>query len=385
MSESDRMVVPNIAETAYGWRMFLRCNGKLTTKRFNRTKYTYAQVKAYVAGARADAERDRREHDRARQQAVAEEGTFARDARKYLGLKTVQAMPSYVDRIREIGRWTAVFGTRPRGTITARQMDEQLQAWRDEGAAPSSLNKYRTALMSLYTRLDGRAAANPVRETRSFEEPAAQPRGLSYDLIKRLLDLIPREQSAPIAGVKGSRSRGNKTRARLEIMAWTGMTPAQIRLLRSEHLNLRERWYVSPQRKKGTRRRRHPRPVQPKPMTQDAHDAFARFVALKAWGAFNTDSLRHTLSRAATKLEAELRTELDDPAYRLPRLKPYDLRHSFATELFRQTSNLPLVAEMLDHSSLEMTKRYAAGAMSDVMKSAMRQFETATTRHRKAG
>ena len=66
----------------------------------------------------------------------------------------------------------------------------------------------------------------------------------------------------------------------------------------------------------------------------------------------------------------------------IPKVRLYDLRHSFGTELFRVTGNLALVAEMLDHSSLAMTKRYALGAVSDVLKGGMQKFERAAGRRR---
>jgi integrase len=369
-------VAQNIYQTPHGWRVYVRRDGILKPVRF-KADVTLEQLQVFVDSFKQESARLRAER---RADDVERAGTLAADAARYLNLKVVRAMPSYTDRVREMARWVTAFGRRPRPSITGRDIDEQLQAWRTAGDAPASLNKYRTALMSLYTRLDGRGAANPVRESHAFEEPAAEPRGLPYWLIRRLLDAMPRDQSRPIKGVKGSRSRGSMTRARFEILAWTGMTPAQIKKLTPASFNLKERWYISPQRRKGSRRPRHPRPLVKKPMTRDAQAAFARFVEVKAWGAFNTRSLRHTLERARRKVEQDLRKERKDPKYVLPAMRPYDFRHSFGTELLRRTKNLPLVAEMLDHSSLQMTKRYALGAVSDVLRDGMRQFQAAAGR-----
>ncbi len=375
---SDVRVAPNIYRTPRGWRVYVRRKNVLHPKRFP-ASFTLEQLQAYVDDYRAESARLQEQR---REEQKAHAGSFAADAKTYLVLRAVKAMPSYTDRTREIDRWTKAFGRRPRSTITARDIDEQLQAWRDEGLAAASVNKLRTALMSLYTRLDGRGGANPVRETHVFEEPAPEARGRSYEVIRALLDAMPADQSRPVKGEEGSRSRGSLTRVRFEIMAWTGMTPSQIKQLRPRHLNLKERWYISPGRRKGHRRPRHPRPEVKKPMTRDAFQAFKRFVALKAWGPFNTRSLRHSLERARVKAEKALQEKHKNPRLEIPRLRPYDFRHSFATELFRRTGNLPLVAEMLDHSSLQMTKRYALGGVSDVMRSGMRAFEAATARPR---
>jgi len=378
-SDREIRVAPNIYRTPHGWRVYVRRDGVLHPVRF-KPDTTLEQLQAYVDQFK-DQSATLREERRAT--AAAHAGTFAGDAARYLALVVVTAMPSYTDRVRQIGRWVKAFGKRPRGAITARDIDEQLQAWRTAGDAASTVNKHRTALMSLYSRLDGRAAANPVRETRAFEEPAAEARGRSYEDIRALLDAMPREQSRPIKGVKGSRTRGSQTRVRFEIMAWTGMTPSQIKQLRPRHLNVRERWYISPPRRKGHRRPRQPRPEIKKPMTTDARLAFERFIALNAWGDFSTRSLRHTLERARKKVEQLRRKARRDPDYVLPTLRPYDFRHSFGTELFRRTGNLPLVAEMLDHSSLQMTKRYALGAVSDVLRAGMQQFQRAAGRKAK--
>jgi integrase len=376
-STREERIAPNIYRTPHGWRVYVRRDGVLKPIRFKRD-VTLAQLQIFVDAykqetARIQAERRALDTERA--------GTFAGDAARYLRLAVIQAMPSYTDRCREIARWVAVFGRRPRATITAHDIDEQLQKWHTAGDAPSSVNKYRAALMALYTRLDGRSAANPVRDTRLFQEAPARVRGLPYPLIKALLDAMPRDQSRPIKGVKGSRARGSLTRARFEVMAWTGMTPSQLKKLKPRDVNLAGRWYVSPPRRKG-HQSRHARPEVRKPMTKDAHAAFTRFVELEAWGAFDTRALRHSLERARRKVEAQLRKTKRDPTFTLPHIRPYDFRHSFATELYRRTGNLSLVAEMLDHASLAMTKRYSLGAVADVLKQGMRKFEKSTTRRK---
>lgn len=379
-SEKEFRVAPQIYRSRKGWRVYIRREGKRASIRF-KPDITIEQLQSFVATANtanATFMRERRDVEREHQ------GTFGADADRYLELKTVKAMPSYVDRTREITKWKRLLGKQARQDITARKIDEQLQAMRDAGLSASTVNKHRTALMSLWTRLDGRDAANPVRGTRVFEEPAAQPRGVSYDIIRRLLDAMPRDQSRPVKDEQGSRARGSKTQARLALMAWTGMTPIQISQLTPRDVNVRERWYLSPPRGKGSRRPRHPRPIVRKPMTADSKHAFQRFIDIDAWGPFDCRSLRRSLERAHKKVQDDLRTIRKDPAYELPHIRVYDFRHSFGTELFRRTKDLTLVAEMLDHSSLQMTKRYSLGAMADVLKAGMRQFQEGT-RRRAAG
>ena len=371
-------VAPNIYQTPHGWRVYVKRDGILKPVRFTRDT-TLDELERFVRMFKDESERLRT----VRLAAAAERaGTFAADADRYLALKVVQAMPSVADRMREMARWKQMFGRRPRGTITPGEIDEQLQALFNSGYSGSTVNKFRTALMSLYTRLDGRAAANPVRETRLFEEAEEEPRGRSYALLKRILDAVPAERSRPVKGHRGSRGTGSASRARLELMAWTGMAPSQIaRLDPAKHFSIAEGWYVVPRRQKG-KKPRFPRPVIRKQMTADARAAFRRFVRLQAYGTFSRSSLRHTWFRAQRRVEQDMRRAQHDPDFQLPRFRLYDIRHSFGTELFKRTKDLALVAEVLDHSSLQMTRRYSLGAVADVLKGAMRKFEAATGRRR---
>src|SRR6185295_9634320 len=184
-------VAPNIYRTAYGWRVYVRRRNPATgrsekkPKRFG-PEYALEELEHFRDSYKLESKRLRR----GAASPPASRGGFTADARAYLELRQVRAMPSYKDRTREIEKWIAIFRDRLRRSITTREIDDELQKMRDAGAAGSSVNKYRTALMSLFTRLDGRAAANPVRDTKVFEETRASARGQPYALLFRILDAI---------------------------------------------------------------------------------------------------------------------------------------------------------------------------------------------------
>jgi integrase len=379
-----------------GWRVFVRGRdpqtgrSRLAPKRFKLTdlpcvcqpprpnceRCAVAQLHHYRDTHKLEMKRLRRGGRPRPVAAAPDAGGFKADAKTYLALDVVKAMPSYSTRVIEINTWIGIFGETPRRTITAPLIDAKLQQLKNDGYSGSTVNKFRTALMSLWTRLDGRSAANPVKDTSMFDEAPLLPRGQSYDLLTLILDNIPDDRTRGTKGVKGSRTGGSESRARLEVLAWTGMDPSQLGRMTDQHVSLKERWYVTPQRQKGSKRRRTPRPVIKKPMSNEAAKAFERFIALGLLGKrFSTHSLRHTWERGIARVQKQLRDALEDPAFTLPHIRLKDIRHSFGTKLFEETEDLDLVARMLDHApGSPMTLRYALGAVPNVLQRHVGKF-----------
>lgn len=384
----ETRIAPNIYKTPYGHRVYVRRRDPKTGKSVKRPKrfgpeFTLEELEHFRDSYKLESKKLRREaRETKRAAAVQLVGTFTEDAKSYLDLPTTKAMPSYAGRKRDIDRWATLFRKRLRRSITTRDIDQQLQRWIDEGCAASTVNGRRTALMALFTRLDGRAAANPVRESKLYEEPEEQPRGLPYPIVVQILDAIPATRSFSYLR-DDTKTRPVKTRIRLEVMAWTGMRPSQVMRLTKEHFSIKDRWFVTPRSAKGRRRGRHPRPVIRKPLTADAAAALQRFVDCDCWGTFSTSSARRLFVRALREVEKVIRKQRRNRTFSLAGVRPYDLRHSFATEVFRRTKNLRLVQELLDHSSSRTTTRYSIGAMSEVLTSAARAFEAGTTRGRR--
>src|SRR4029077_10760026 len=151
---------------------------------------------------------------------------------------TTKAMPSYKDRKRDIELWVAAFRARRRTSITTREIDEQLQQWMDEGYAASTVNNRRTALMAMWTALDGRGAANPVRESQIFEEPELEARGIPFHLVTFILDALPAVRSH--SHLRPTKLKHLKTKPRIVLEALTGMRPSQVgRLERGKHFSVK--------------------------------------------------------------------------------------------------------------------------------------------------
>jgi integrase/recombinase XerC len=262
-------------------------------------------------------------------------GLLRDDAVRYLA--AVRAMPTYQDRARHIDEWVAALGARRRASLTAADIAAQLQVWRQTLSA-SSCNHRRTALQHLFSTLDGRAGRNPVRDVPRFPEPRPAPRALDPADIRRVLDDLGDTAS----------------RARLEVLAATGLPAKQLGLLTPDDVDLERAVMRVAGRSKGAGA-----PGRALPLSPAAIDAFRRLSRLKAWGPFSNSSLGKAFRGACVRVLGR-----DD-------LTPYVLRHSFATAVYAATGDLHAVGQLLLHSSPTLTARYALAAVPDRLRDAV--------------
>jgi integrase len=109
-----------------------------------------------------------------------------------------------------------------------------LENWRLQGLAASTVNHRRTALQHLWTVLNGRNNPNPVRDVPKQQEPEPAVRALPYTQIEAILAALP-DVGQGLSGK--ARDGDSKTKARLRVMAYTGIPAAQLRRLKPEHID----------------------------------------------------------------------------------------------------------------------------------------------------
>lgn len=297
-----------IYKTPYGFRVVLRIGRQLHRKRFPPT-YTLESLRRW-----------RDDHTRLHKPQQVRRGTFAKDAEDYLA--AVAQMPTYKDRKRQIEAWVKVLGQKARWVLTPEMIRTQLTAWKATGLANNTVNHRRTALSHLYTVLDGKNSYNPVKEVPPFPLPLPMNRGVPMRVVVKVLNKID----------------GPKTRARLEVLAWSGMRPSELMRLTPAHVDTRRGLARIPTAKGGPAREIAFRLAVP---------AWKRLVKLKALGPFSVQSARKSVIIACRKA-------------RVPYLRIYDLtRHSFASALRRSGADLSDVQSQLGHSDIKLTKRYA--------------------------
>lgn len=278
--------------------------------------------------------------------------TFPQDVAAYLKLRT--SMPTYGTRARHLREWAAYFGHRSRASITPQLIRVRLEQLIAAGGAPGTVNRYRTALMSLWTVLDGKSERNPVRDVPKYREPAGEPRALSYLTIYRILVCM----------------RPSKTRTRLRVLAWTGWPHKQIGQLAPEHLalNVKEgtgRAYVTPRRKGGGTKGVW------LPLLPGAVRALAAFHAEDCYGTFSPSSMRHAFLLALTKLNAHREALKLRPIA----ARPYDLRHSFGTMLALKTHDERVVQTLMLHGTPQQSRRYTEAATTPRVDAAIRALQ----------
>lgn len=343
-----------ITWTTAGWRIGLRIKGRLRQKRF-KPSYTLEQVEEKLPEFRKKWKATK--PDGAAANEVPE--SFRGDVRRYL-TDHFTGHPGFAERKRQLGLWTAalqvaVSAEDPdflRTAVTTDHIARVLNAWRAAGLAADTCNKRRTALLALYHALDGKAGSNPVRAVPKFRPPDPLPRGVSYALIEKALEQFP------IC----------KTRARLAVMAYTGVRQGQLMTLQPADWDHRRHVLTVP----GTSKGRGTKPYV-LPLSQAATDALKEFDGLEAWGRFTWAPMARMWKEAwIAATTGQTRIELRGKCKGLSAPVPYDLRHSFGTEVYRKTGDLKVTKELLGHSTIKMTERYMLAAVPERRQQAIR-------------
>ncbi len=300
--------------------------------------------------------REERKRVQAREQlkatrAAVNHDTLAQDVARYL--LTINSASHRRNAAGYLAHWVKAFGDRPRDTITEVEIKSRFA---EIDKAPSTKNHIRRELFVFYQTMNGPTGYNPVLTLKAVREHYQDARALSYDVIETIL-----------AALKPSPSK-----ARLQVMAYTGLPQSLIGKLRPADLKLGQAIvYVRP-RRKGAGVEGRELPLSPAGVA-----ALKEFQRLAAFGTFQNRQLVNAFNHGITV------SGVDVPEG----TRPYDLRHSFLTEVYRQTGDLKAVSELGMHATLEQTARYAKGAVSERATKAIASVPrfSATTKGRKQG
>ena len=251
--------------------------------------------------------------------------TLRHDAGRYLKQKEGQ-LASIRDRRRCLGMWIERFGHLRTLALERHvpELNEQLHAWRKERSG-ATCNHRRDALMNLVRVLYGHKAATGLSDLVTFPKAPPKPRWLNR---------------AHIAAVLARLEARSKLSARLHLLHWTGMRPAQMRHLTPDsfHLNHEVAHVVVPPAKGGR--------TAAIPLLEEGLRAAQHFIDIDAFGEWETQPANKELAKAA----------------RMAGLKPfttYQIRHSFAFGLRDSGADVADIQDLYGHTNAETTKIYA--------------------------
>lgn len=184
--------------------------------------------------------------------------------------------------------------------------------------------------MHLWTVLDGKGATNPVRDVEKFRAADPLPRGRDPHVLDAKLRQAPRCRS----------------RACCRVLLWTGLRPVELAKVEPDDLDLTARTLIARTAKGGRAR--------VIPLTDQAVAAWREFITDVGW-----PTLQPT---PRVPQAAPLNRWLKDTTGLSIRV--YDLRHSYGTALAKAGTRLDVIAALMGHSTLELTKRYTLAAVT---------------------
>jgi integrase len=265
-------------------------------------------------------------------QPLATRGRWEVDVLRYLARKkpTFTNPRSYLERVRDIHEWDALFRGRQRDRITIEEVNGQLYDWRAEGLSASTVNHRLDAISNLFVVLDGKrhALVGAVRFTR----PEQEPRWIDRARIVRVLDAF----------------NPGKVRARLRLLHWTGMRPSQLARLTVESFSLgSDLPYVLIGSGKGG----NPTATY---LVPEGLAAAREFLAADAWCRVQEDRSTKDWCTSANRMIAEACARLE-----LAPFTVYQIRHSFLRALREGGTDLADVQVFAGHTDARTTKIYA--------------------------
>ena len=263
-------------------------------------------------------------------------GTLDSDIDEHLAARRNETTASERKRILKL--WShELGGDRLRSSIKRSEIELVVNRWLERGLSPGTIEVRLSALQSLWNWIEGREGPNPVRAVRRPRRDPVQARGLPPTQVQALLEALP---EGPVRTI-------------CKVMAWTGLAHQQIRELQPSDI----RWESSELRTRG-RRKGKQAAARIVPLLERGLEALREFDDQNLYGYVPNQEIWIAVKRAGYAIGE-------------PNVRPYDLRHSFATLMYESTGDLSATSYLLGHSSIKTTLRYALNAIPKVARSAI--------------
>jgi integrase len=183
------------------------------------------------------------------------------------------------------------------------------------------------SLRHLYRTLDGSKAETPCDDIDDLPVEKTPAVFITPDLVQRVYAELERRDTT-----KGVYPK--KTRARFRVLATTGKRPSELMRAQPDDVDLERRVWITRDGKGGFSPGLY--------LNDDMLAAWRVFIAVDAWGAFNTNSMARTLRRAGW------------PAG----VRPYNLRHTTWLTASEKGIDLSDIQQGAGHKNLATTRRH---------------------------
>jgi integrase len=330
--------VVGIRRKGAGWQAYVRVAGVLHTKQY--------AADEPIANMRAWRETQINKFGGRRNRT----GSLAADVEAFLKKPEIAAQPYVKQTARHLALWMTALGPdKPRGLITRDEIEAEIQRWLTKYAEPTVYHR-RSALLQLYTVLDGPAAENPVRATTCPKAWIPADHSVPFAVLEQIVEAMPDWRY-----VRKGITQPSIAKLVARVIIEVGLRPVDLQKIRRSDINWTAatlRWPAS-SKGKGT----HPRTV---PLTDEGLEAFRAYDAANAYGAFVQAAVSRSFKRAAKRVDGKH-----------TRIHLYSGRHTLGADLYRQTGDLATVGRMLNHApNSHATPQYAQGANADVDRAA---------------
>lgn len=365
-----RAVAPGIYVDGTGYEAQVnRGRGKGNSKRFPRDTDVREMQRWQLRRETA------RVQEEALSQPLDERGTLKDDVPAYLATLSGRKK---IDAETLLTHWLETpLAKLHRHDITPLMLRTQIAQWLAAKASASSINHRLTALRALYRVLDETDinAPNPTLKIHKLAGPEPEPREIPRAFGQAVFAAMP-DRGRPTKDE--TRPTISKTKLRLRVQAATGLPPKQIGQLQETHADWRRKAvYVTPRRKgKGVKGKWLP-------LTDAGVDALRAFFAGKATGPYSTSAAAKSFHRAVKTAKAHYERNGWAIPPLPPKLRPYDLRHTFLTVAFRHSKDIRAVQELALHADPRMTERYMVGAVAENVRGAVRAVSSAARKRPK--
>lgn len=285
------------------------------------------------------------------------------------------------DDHRLLAHWrTSALATDAVVTLKRSAIRAQLKTWSSEGRAPTTVNHRRRALADVLKWAlgsDDDDRSLPTDGIAYLPPPQPEPRGMLMPIVARIIASMP-DRGRPTRNE--GRADYSETKIRLRVMAWTGLAHKSMERLDRRHVNFGAGKLFLPARKKGKGA-----PGVWVDLLPPALEALRDYDRVGLWGRpFSRSSMHGSWRRAVVRTRKALVEDAEKSGDRTmleqfltsvpPNCRPYDLRHSFLSDVYRQTGDLRAVQELGQHADLKTTNRYTKAAVPERVASAIEQM-----------